>query len=190
MTRFMIALSTFAVALAVSMPASAHCDTPQGPVVTAARAALEAGDPGRVLHWVRPEDEAAVEAVFEQTHVGQLWNAEAAKIAALAFGAGSLDVGVTDTDIAVDPSTVGWSRRGAEAVSLREANIEQFEELERTSIDLYAAVRTLYMQFRANEIRNGAPAEIDDIYDEGLYDDPEACDLDGVYEDPEAADAD
>lgn len=99
-------------------------------------------------------------------------------------------VGVTDTDIVVDPSTVGWSRRGAEAVSLREANIEQFEELERTSIDLYAAVRTLYMQFRANEIRNGAPAEIDDIYDEGLYDDPEAFDLDGVYEDPEAADAD
>lgn len=93
------------------------------------------------------------------------------------------DVGVASTEFSI-------ARRSAEAVSLREANIEQFEELERTSIDLYAAVRTLYVQFRANEIRNGAPAEIDDIYDEGLYDDPEAFDLDDAYEDPEAADAD
>jgi len=93
------------------------------------------------------------------------------------------DVGVASTEFSI-------ARRSAEALSLREANIEQFEELERTSIDLYAAVRTLYVQFRANEIRNGAPAEIDDIYDEGLYDDPEAFDLDDAYEDPEAADAD
>jgi hypothetical protein len=51
-------------------------------------------------------------------------------------------------------------------------------------------VRTLYGQYRANEIRNGAVAEIDDIYDEDLYDDPEALEEDpaDVYEDPEAAD--
>ena len=29
-------------------------------------------------------------------------------------------------------------------------------------------------QFRASEIRNGAPAELDDIYDEDLYEDPDA----------------
>jgi hypothetical protein len=39
-------------------------------------------------------------AIFEQTHVGQLWNDEAAKKAALAFAAGALDVGVTDTGLA------------------------------------------------------------------------------------------
>jgi phospholipid-binding lipoprotein MlaA len=93
------------------------------------------------------------------------------------------DPGLVSTEIAL-------ARRAAELLSFREANIEQIDELERSSIDLYAAVRTLYGQYRANEIRNGAVAEIDDIYDEGLYDDPEALEEDpaDVYEDPEAAD--
>jgi phospholipid-binding lipoprotein MlaA len=95
------------------------------------------------------------------------------------------DFGVSSIEFSV-------ARTSAEAVSFREANIESFDELERSSIDLYAAVRTLYGQFRASEIRNGAPAEIDDIYDENLYEDPEALDdaPDEVYEDPEAADVD
>jgi phospholipid-binding lipoprotein MlaA len=93
------------------------------------------------------------------------------------------EVGLVSTEVAL-------ARRGAEILSFREENIEQIDELERSSIDLYAAVRTLYGQYRANEIRNGAVAEVDDIYDEGLYDDPEALEEDpaDVYEDPEAAD--
>jgi phospholipid-binding lipoprotein MlaA len=95
------------------------------------------------------------------------------------------DVGLVSTE-------VGLARRGAEFLSFREANIEQIDELERSSIDLYAAVRTLYGQFRANEIRNGAVGEVDDIYDEGLYEDPEALEEDpaDVYEDPAATGAD
>ena len=65
-----------------------------------------------------------------------------------------------------------WPAGHAEILSFREATSSRFDELERSSIDLYAAMRTLYGQYRANEIRNGAVAEIDDIYDEGLYDDP------------------
>ena len=101
-------------------------------------------------------------------------------------------LGVTDADVAIDASEAGLARTGTEALSLREANIEQVEELERSSIDLYAAVRTLYGQFRANEIRNGAPADIDDIYDEGLYDDPDAFDEDpdDADDDPAVTDAD
>lgn len=60
-------LLTFIVAVALSGPASAHCDTTKGPVVIAAHAALEARDPNLVLHWVRPEDEAAVKAAFQHT---------------------------------------------------------------------------------------------------------------------------
>lgn len=98
-------------------------------------------------------------------------------------------MGVTHTGI--EPSEIGLVRLGTQALSFREENLDQFDELKRTSIDLYAAVRTLYAQFRANEIRNGAAAEINDIYDEDLYDDPEALDdPDGLYEDPEAVDAD
>lgn len=66
----MIRHAALAALLAIplsSTPASAHCDTMNGPVVTAARAALEAGDPNLVLHWVGPDDEAAVRSAFQHT---------------------------------------------------------------------------------------------------------------------------
>jgi phospholipid-binding lipoprotein MlaA len=107
--------------------------------------------------------------------------------------------GASDVDVVVDPTAVNMARTGADALSVREANIEQFDELRRGSIDLYAAVRTLYFQYRGNQIRDGAAAEIDDIYDENLYEDPEALsedrreapleDPEDVYEDPETSDA-
>lgn len=53
--------------LAFSRPAAAHCDTTRGPVVTAARAALDARDPSLVLHWVPPEDEPEVRDAFQHT---------------------------------------------------------------------------------------------------------------------------
>jgi hypothetical protein len=65
--RHAAALLTFITWAALSAPASAHCDTTKGPVVTAARAALDARDPNLVLHWVRPDDEAAVKAAFQHT---------------------------------------------------------------------------------------------------------------------------
>ena len=67
------------------------------------------------------------------------------------------------------PAPVTYSRFGVQTVNTREQNIENFEELERSSLDLYAAVRTLSRQLRANEIRNGAPAPIEDIYNEDIY---------------------
>ncbi len=77
------------------------------------------------------------------------------------------------------PAPVTYSRFGVQTVNTREQNIESFEELERSSLDLYAAVRTLSRQLRANEIRNGAPAPLEDIYNEDVYeldqsDQPEA----------------
>jgi hypothetical protein len=47
--------------------ASAHCDALDGPVVNAARAALEKGDVDLVLRWVPPEREADVRAAFSRT---------------------------------------------------------------------------------------------------------------------------
>ena len=67
------------------------------------------------------------------------------------------------------PTDVRYGRLATEAVTFRELNIETIDELERSSIDFYAATRTLVRQLRANEIRNGAPAPIEDIYDEDLY---------------------
>lgn len=55
-------------------------------------------------------------------------------------------------------------RSGMSAVDSRERNIETLDDIERNSLDFYAAVRSLYLQRRAADIRNGeAPAfpEID-----------------------------
>lgn len=47
------------------------------------------------------------------------------------------------------------TRRGVGAVDFRSRNLETIDEIERTSIDFYATVRSLYRQRRSAEIRNG-----------------------------------
>ena len=46
---------------------AAHCDSMDGPVVTAARSALESGDIHRVLVWVQPGDEPEIRDAFRKT---------------------------------------------------------------------------------------------------------------------------
>jgi hypothetical protein len=55
-----------AVALVASAPALAHCDTLDGPVVSAARKALDAGDVRLVLVWVQAKDEAEIRNAFQK----------------------------------------------------------------------------------------------------------------------------
>ncbi|WP_373490044.1 DUF6448 family protein [Parasphingorhabdus sp.] len=55
-----------AAALFLAPPASAHCDGLDGPVVAAARQALQSGDPNPVLIWVQPDDEAEVRRAFTE----------------------------------------------------------------------------------------------------------------------------
>jgi len=50
-------------------PALAHCDGLDGPVVNAARIALQTGDLNRVLIWVRPEDIGEIRRAFNETLV-------------------------------------------------------------------------------------------------------------------------
>lgn len=53
--------------LASAGNAGAHCDGLDGPVVTAARRALEAGEVTPVLVWVQSKDEAEVRDAFQKT---------------------------------------------------------------------------------------------------------------------------
>ncbi len=69
-----------------------------------------------------------------------------------------------------------YARWGAEGVDLRAQNIENFDEIQRTSIDLYAAIRSLFRQHRASELRHGEPA-------------PTPIDMDELYKDPGATPA-
>jgi phospholipid-binding lipoprotein MlaA len=76
-------------------------------------------------------------------------------------------------DFAFDPLTYAqwrekylWQtgRWGVDYTDLRERNVESLDEIERTSLDFYASVRSLYRQSRNNEIRNGA-TEVQDLPD-------------------------
>lgn len=56
-----------------------------------------------------------------------------------------------------DRDWVVWTRTGVNGVDWRSRNIETIDELQKTSIDFYSAVRSLYRQHRAEEIRNSRP---------------------------------
>lgn len=63
------ALTTAAMSAAVatlSSNASAHCDTLVGPVVSAARQALETNNVNLALIWVKPADEASIRGAFAE----------------------------------------------------------------------------------------------------------------------------
>jgi phospholipid-binding lipoprotein MlaA len=49
------------------------------------------------------------------------------------------------------------------ALDLRSRNIDTLDEIERTSIDFYAALRSLYRQRRADQVRNGLPSAIQPV---------------------------
>jgi len=68
-------------------------------------------------------------------------------IAAWATGAGWLDF-------------VGPARFTARAVDSRARVLKPLDEIERTSVDYYATIRSLYRQNRNDEIRNGKPGQM------------------------------
>lgn len=69
-------------------------------------------------------------------------------------------------DSLIDPftwTTPGEFRLGVtvtRAVDKRARNYDAIDDLEKNSLDLYAAIRSLYRQRRADEIRNGAPSAV------------------------------
>jgi hypothetical protein len=61
------ALGVLAVAVLSVQVAFAHCDGLDGPVVKAAKDALQAGNVNLVLVWVQQKDEPEIRAAFQQT---------------------------------------------------------------------------------------------------------------------------
>ena len=61
--------------------AVAHCDGLDGPVVKAARTALDSGNVNHVLIWVKKDDEAALRAAFDRTLVARKAGGEAKDVA-------------------------------------------------------------------------------------------------------------
>ena len=52
------------------------------------------------------------------------------------------------------------TRVALEAIGFRARHFDQIDEIERTSIDFYATVRSAYRQSRNDDIRDGAPGPL------------------------------
>jgi uncharacterized protein DUF6448 len=80
-------MSAFALttALAWASAAQAHCDTPDGPVVSAARAALDTGNVNLVLVWVQKNDEAEIRNAFQRARNVRRAGGEAKDLADMYF---------------------------------------------------------------------------------------------------------
>jgi len=63
---WLTAALTLGLLLGLSGEGVAHCDGLDGPVVIAAKKALERGDVNLVLVWVQPGDEAEIREAFEK----------------------------------------------------------------------------------------------------------------------------
>jgi phospholipid-binding lipoprotein MlaA len=81
-------------------------------------------------------------------------------------------------DRGLDPLTyVNWGNDDLEyapvartvlnVIDLRSRNIETLDDIERSSVDYYASIRSLYRQSRADAIRNGAPSSDLPDFDSG-----------------------
>lgn len=83
------AITFLALVLILSMlllvPSEAHCDTLDGPVVTAAQKALDTDDVNLVLIWIREEDEAQIREAFEKTLTVRKLSPEAKDLADMYF---------------------------------------------------------------------------------------------------------
>ena len=76
----------------------------------------------------------------------------------------------------IDNTAFEWTHRGLDAVDTRAGFLDTLDDLERTSLDYYAAIRSLYRQKRQDDIINGesdAPVPVPNI---GFDDEDEKMD--------------
>ena len=77
----LIAGAALLAAASWTAPAQAHCDTLDGPVVSAGRKALDSGNVNLALVWVQKQDEAEVRHVFDKARSVRKGGAEAKELA-------------------------------------------------------------------------------------------------------------
>lgn len=80
--RFHPILRSLALAVLLApLPAIAHCDSLDGPVIKAARAAFTTGDVNLVLVWVQPKNEGEIRDAFRRAQEVRKLGSEAQKLA-------------------------------------------------------------------------------------------------------------
>jgi hypothetical protein len=104
---------TIAILALSSVETSAHCDTMNGPVVKAARQALDSRDVRYALIWVQPANEPEIRSAFERALSVRALGVEAKALADRYFfetlvrvhraGEGAPYTGLKDSDVVVEP---------------------------------------------------------------------------------------
>ncbi len=74
------------------------------------------------------------------------------------------NIRIVGTEITVDPDMLSTAAGAIAIVDARAQNLEALDEIERTSVDFYATIRSLYRQSRQGAIRNGR-IDVDDLPD-------------------------
>jgi hypothetical protein len=78
----LLGVPALGILLSIGSPrADAHCDTMNGPVIKAARHALETGDVRFVLRWIPAKAEQEIRSAFDQTRAVRALGAGAAALA-------------------------------------------------------------------------------------------------------------
>jgi hypothetical protein len=85
MKRFAVVLALLALILLPKNMLFGHCDTMNGPVIIAAKKALETGNVNLVLIWVQKKDEAQIKEAFQKTLAVRKLSPEAKKLADMYF---------------------------------------------------------------------------------------------------------
>jgi phospholipid-binding lipoprotein MlaA len=62
---------------------------------------------------------------------------------------------------AADIEWAGYARLGLRGIDTRARHYDEFNELQRSSLDFYATLRSLYRQRRTDEINNGKPTAVE-----------------------------
>jgi hypothetical protein len=173
--HFIAAAMVTAAGLAWPAPAAAHCDSMDGPVVTAAQQALATRNVSLVLAWVRPQDEPAIRQAFDRTLRVRTAGGDAAELADLWFfetlvrihregegvaytglkPAGTTDEGIAAADRALaqgsaDALAKGVATHAAEALQAKFAHVQRlatYDPADASAGRAYVAAYVEYIHF-------------------------------------------
>ncbi len=116
----------FLAALVLPAAVHAHCDTLDGPVVMAARNALEKGDVTPILKWVKKDQEDEIRAAFKKTMAVRSKSLEAKELADMYF---------FETLVRIHRTSEGAPYTGLTAGPAEPIIVEADKALEKGSVD-------------------------------------------------------
>ena len=83
-----------------------------------------------------------------------------------------------------DRNEIAWGLVGARAIDEYAGLVDELEQIKKTSIDYYAAIRSMYRQKRESEIKNGEDVDLPPIPDLGFQFDEDQQLSSGVEDKP------